>query len=193
VFRKLVNRYFDYLERKGKKYVIVSFTGKVYGFRYFPFFEETSDGIFPYPNLMINQSMCSCESAVIPHSHPWAVVSFIIKGGYSHYHNGRWAKKHAPAMIALTSKGVHCIDEVLYDSYSIFCHWFKKSEWIVHKELHVDTGAVEHVPDEDLTYSLAVNDGDIPHAGIAVIRYTPEIARKIKIRQKAIERLSRNA
>jgi len=181
-FSKLVEKYFNYLERKGKKYVMVSYTGHVYGYRYFPLFEETADKVFPYPNFSINQLMYSDEDEVIPHSHPWAVMSFIVKGGYSHYFNGKWTRKEAPAMIMMTSNGIHGIDKVSSDSVSIFCHWFKKKEWKIEKQPNA----------EGISYALTVNDGNIPHDGVAVIKYTPEIAKKIKIRQKAFARIIRN-
>jgi len=190
LFSKLVEKYFNYLERKGKKYVIVSYTGQICGYRYFPLFEEVTNTIFPYPNFMINHGLTSFEDLQLPHSHPWAVVSFIVKGGYSHRFKGVWSRKDAPAMIAMTSNEFHGIKESKPNTYTVFCHWFKKKEWVVDKDSFIK---VDNAVPEDFEYSITVNNGDIPHAGVAIIKYTPEIVRKINIRQKAFARLSRNA
>lgn len=146
----LYKKFDDWAIRHNRKYALVNTLGEIFVYRYYVFYLEdhfdTSWKAKYLPNLMIHHYVVdnSLNGSEIlkdieePHFHPWNTLSIILKGGFREEYNlGESYKDYtAPAITARSWKTSHLITNVKKDTWSLFFHGIRKSNWALHVKPH---------------------------------------------------------
>lgn len=125
-----------FLEKIGRKKVLVDFYGNEIGHRYYLFYYEKDEaekvGLGRFPNIWIHY-FPSKENpdGGYEHTHPWTNITVILKGGYTETYNGIDYVRKAGDIIIRSPEDVHRLKECIPGSWSIFYHGFRQKPWNV--------------------------------------------------------------
>jgi len=129
----ILNKFLRFLERHGRKTVLVDPAGNVMFNRYFVFYKEDPEDtrwIANLPNIFIHEFIRPYKpDGGVDHEHPWPTVSFMVSGSYTENLNGVDIVRKAGDVIKMDHNDVHTIVSVEPVTTTIFCHGFKRHPW----------------------------------------------------------------
>ncbi len=165
-----------WLERIGRKSVMVDFFGRVMMERYHLLWYEDDAGKGIWPNIWIHRFPVeeSPDSRVATHRHPWNTFSIVLRGGYTQIiKTGNVLREHIHRKLTfLSHKKEHRISELIPHTVTIFCHGWRKQPWTFHHGERV------------------VERGDwYREANTEWLRVGPHTERKLAIRRRALKKL----
>lgn len=169
---KLFDKWCEWMKNNGRMYVIVHYTGHIFAYRYYPMIVEKTWSPFKYPNMFFHIAG-DAGGPMEMHSHPWSLISFILRGQYTHICDGKLKSKFAPSMIFVRYPKKHAIFDVVVGTTSLVIHWFKREK----------SSENFYNSDPDKRYGLV--EDCLPHSGVAILKWTPEIQKKIEVRKAA--------
>jgi hypothetical protein len=111
------------------------------------------------------------------HGHPWNLWSFLLRGSYTHLYEGESKRCNALSFISAKFPKEHAIHDVAEGSISLVIHGFKKS------------ASSENFYNNEPDSKYGIIEDDVPHSGVAILKWTPELQAKINKRKKSIARL----
>ena len=129
---RLFDRFLSWLEKRGRKRILVDVLGNIIASRHYVFFvEEDDDPSVRWPNVFIHHNL-RLESPDGPdaHQHPWATWSFILRGGYWEEVDGvkRYNPTHSIARMKVGQ--FHRITQVDPGTVTLFFHGFRRVRWL---------------------------------------------------------------
>ena len=148
--RWIFKKFDNWAIKHNRKYALVNALGEIFVYRYYIFFLENhfdTDWKARYlPNLLVHHYVVedTLDGSQIlkdieePHFHPWNTLSIILTGGYREEYNLAESYKDfkAPAITARSWKTSHFITNVKKDTWSLFFHGIRKSNWALHVKPH---------------------------------------------------------
>jgi hypothetical protein len=66
---------------------------------------------------------------VTMHNHPWSAAALILRGGYTELRAEGKFTRRALTAYTLSFKDKHAVVETKAGTWSLFMHWFKRTEW----------------------------------------------------------------
>jgi hypothetical protein len=189
------------LERLGRKFALCDFTGNVIAYRYVLLMGETPGGSDDFwPNVYLQhhldpRGLDGSSGMVTVHHHPWSAVAFIMRGGYTEVRGRDRKRRRAGRGYFIPYTQTHAVVETEPGTWSLFAHWFKKTEWEFMLEPCVDICprcAEEFGVCEKATRTVRLDDMVEVKANTrkqSWNRVTPEFERKLARRQAAIKKM----
>lgn len=176
---KLFDRWCEWMKNNGRMYVVVYYTGQISAYRFYPFFVEKPWNPAWFPNVFFHRAGDLRGAHELLHTHPWHLCSFVVRGGYDHIHRGKLEHVSAPGFIAVKQNDMHAIHDVDQSTTSVVFHWFKA------KNSH----GFFYNEKPDRLYGVTVTE--LPHSGVTVLEWTPELQVKIDRRKAAMKKLGK--
>lgn len=201
-----MNRFLNWLRRRGRAYALVDFYGDVQMYRYFPLWVEMHRATRWWhwlPNLMIHvfpgEPGGTGPDGEGSHSHPWPSAGVILRGGYDEQVNQGATRKHrAPALALLRSTDWHRITATVPGTLSFFFHGFRRREkWSVlgvackikcdECKKHAIDKCLKPVGASDMRDDY--DDNDVHHRGMFTwVQMTPQFEAEIAKKKRALVR-----
>jgi hypothetical protein len=130
----LFNKFLGFLEKHGRKKVLVDYYGNVMMHRYFVFYNEDPVNdkrwISKLPNIYIHQFIRPVRpDGGMEHEHPWSFISYIVSGSYVEVLNGKEIVRKAGNLFREKNTDVHTLVEAETGTTTIFFHGFRKGPW----------------------------------------------------------------
>lgn len=126
----MFKRFLKYLESKGRRVSLVDFYGNVLFNRWCLFYPESPEVTSFWPNLYIQNFVGTWGlDGPLLHTHPWAAIGVIVKGGYTENWNGKMRERRAGNIHLSTRKDFHGIAKSIPNSWTLFFHWFRTGPW----------------------------------------------------------------
>ena len=141
---------FDWLMTKlGHKYALTDILGNVSVYRYYIFFVEKNEPVSwkekLLPNLIVHHFVGDAEqtknnpAGEITHKHPWATLSFILKGGYVEETNHKTVKQLKRFSFVYRPWDVgHRIVSVAPNTWTLFFHGVRRGFWAWDLKVHTN-------------------------------------------------------
>lgn len=132
-----MNWFLRFLEKIGRKKIFVDFYGNILAHRYYLFYyeedEDKKKGIRWLPNVWLHYfPVEKYTDGGYEHNHPWATITYVLKGGYVETFNGKDYLRKKGEFIFRTKDDVHQLKACIPGSWTLFYHGFRKTEWQIH-------------------------------------------------------------
>lgn len=131
----LFNKFLSYLEKHGRKKVLVDYYGNVMMHRYFVFYNENpatdnTRWISKLPNIYIHQFIRPMRpDGGMEHEHPWNFISYMVSGTYTEVLNGKEIIRKAGDLFKVKNTDVHTLTQAEPGTTTIFFHGIRKGPW----------------------------------------------------------------
>lgn len=121
------------LEKLGRKKVLMDFTGQVIAYRWYVLYREEDEDerlIARFPNIYIHQNLREqTPDGPDSHHHAWNTYSLMLSAGYHEEVDGALRYNKRLSWACLKHSQYHRITAVDPNSWTMFCHGFRKGPW----------------------------------------------------------------
>lgn len=202
----MIDRFLNFLRRRGRAYALVDFFGDVQMYRFFPLWVEPQKPTRWWhwlPNAMFHvfpgEPGGTGPDGASPHSHPWTAVGLVLRGWYAEIINEVHVRVHSRFSLAFTShRDEHRITSVAPNTLTIFFHWFRaRQDWQTDQK--ACTKLCEQCSSQKLTacpksvgvrpFSENMESGTVHHGEpLAWVKMTPDFEDQIANRKRVLKR-----
>jgi hypothetical protein len=202
----MFNWFLNFLEKHGRKEVMVDSYGDIHWHRYYLLYYEdgTNKWYNKLPNIYLHIFPTKNPDGEDKHSHPWSTLSLILKGGYREQTGDRERTNKVGHLVPLSYKTKHRIIEAIPGTVTLFAHWFKRRDWEFDVKKHRvicdycrdnNNGVCQK---KEAVYnftdylSRAEDSSDVPYAkrrSVKWVRVTPQLLKQIERRKEAMKKL----
>jgi len=130
----ILNRFLKFLEKHGRKRVLVDYYGNIMLNRYFVLYKEDpvepTSWISKLPNIWIHEFIRPDRpDGGMEHQHPWSFVSYMVSGYYVEILNDKEIIRKSGDIFRVKKTDVHTLVETKTGTTTIFMHGIRQGPW----------------------------------------------------------------